>query len=254
MDKQDTLEKKDANKEKNKSASEQQNPENDAYLNNMDDFKTPQNLADSEKTAENAANSEPKSQPAKVSPTQASSATVAAAIHIKHENKAEPDEEFDISNAFKLNTLNDKFSRLKHSFKKEKSSHLHSHHHESYYEPSSHKHSVSKPEVHVSFMDFLRKYKTILLILIPIILCIYLRVQTAYLPITDQWATSTVDNYYKSQLGQQIDAQYPNLPDANKNLLLDQELQKYYAQNKDMVEQQKKATSENLRSQFQDNN
>ena len=42
-----------------------------------------------------------------------------------------------------------------------------------------------------------------------------------YLPATDNWAQNTVYNYYQNQIAQQVNQQYPNLPDQNKKILMD---------------------------------
>ena len=126
------------------------------------------------------------------------------------------------------------------------------------------KHEIkTKKEEEISFdltsiKNFFVKNHKILLILIPLLIAIfagtYIRMQSMYLPITDSWAKSTVDNYYQSQIKAQITKQYPNLPDANKNTLIDQEFQKFTAQNKDQINTQVKGLSENYKQQFKDDN
>src|SRR3989338_5820909 len=101
-------------------------------------------------------------------------------------------------------------------------------------------------------IGFFKKYGVIFIALIPIILSIYIRMQAGFLPITDEWAVNSVINGIKSQIRAGIDQQYPNLPDANKNALVDTELQKVLAQNKGQIDEQIKATSNYFRSFFQD--
>ena len=101
-------------------------------------------------------------------------------------------------------------------------------------------------------IDFFKKYGIVFLALIPIVLSIYVRMQAGFLPITDDWAVNSVINGIKSQIRAGIDQQYPNLPDANKNALVDTELQKVLAQNKGQIDEQIKATSNYFRSFFQD--
>lgn len=103
-----------------------------------------------------------------------------------------------------------------------------------------------------SIAQFVKKHATIFLILIPVFFCIFFRMYPAYLPITDIWAESSVNNYYQSQIEQQINTQYPNLPDANKQKLVDAEYQKFLAANKEQVKQQIEATSKQFKTQFQD--
>lgn len=99
---------------------------------------------------------------------------------------------------------------------------------------------------------FFKKYGVIFLVLIPIILSIYVRMQAGLLPVTDQWAESSVINGIKSQIQSSISQQYPNLPDANKNALAETELQKVISSNKAQIDQQVKATSNYFKNFFQD--
>jgi dolichyl-diphosphooligosaccharide--protein glycosyltransferase len=101
-------------------------------------------------------------------------------------------------------------------------------------------------------IDFFKKYGIVFIALIPIILSIYIRIQAGFLPITDDWAANSVISGIKSQIRSSIDQQYPNLPDANKNALVETELQKVIGQNKQQIDQQITATSAYFRSFFQD--
>ena len=100
--------------------------------------------------------------------------------------------------------------------------------------------------------NFLVKHRVLLLLIIPIFLSIFLRVQPAYLPITDEWATNSVINNLRSQITGQINQQYPNLPDQNKNVLVENELQKTLQQQKTQIDQQIRATSNFFKSRLQD--
>ena len=102
--------------------------------------------------------------------------------------------------------------------------------------------------------DFFKKYGIVFIALIPIILSIYVRVQAGFLPITDDWAANSVITGLRSQIRSSIDQQYPNLPDANKNALVETELQKLIDGNKQQIDQQVKATSAYFKSFFQDEN
>ncbi len=97
---------------------------------------------------------------------------------------------------------------------------------------------------------FFKKYGTIFLILIPIIITIYLRVQPMYLPATDDWAANSVNSYFKSQITAQVNQQYPNLPDANKAKLVENEFEKFKQQNKEMIDQQIKLTSQQFKERM----
>ncbi len=93
----------------------------------------------------------------------------------------------------------------------------------------------------------------LLLILIAISFSTYFRVMPAYLPITDQWAENSYQNFYKSQIGNQINQQYPNLPQQNKDVLIEKEYQKFLQENRDKVNAEIKQMSQQYKSQFQDN-
>lgn len=99
-------------------------------------------------------------------------------------------------------------------------------------------------------LQFLKKYSAFFIVLIPIILTIFLRLQPMQLPLTDEWAESTVNNYYKTQLTAQIEQQYPNLPPQNKQALVNAEFEKVKSQNKEMIEQQIKAASQQFKEQM----
>ena len=101
-------------------------------------------------------------------------------------------------------------------------------------------------------IDFFKKYGVVFIALIPIILSIYVRMQAGFLPFTDDWAVNTVMNNIRSQIRSGIYQQYPNLPDTNKNTLVDTELQRVIAQNKAQIDQQIKATSYYFKTFYQD--
>lgn len=113
-------------------------------------------------------------------------------------------------------------------------------------------HEIEKKDELLATWDFIKKYKSFFLILIPLFLCIFFRMYPAYLPITDEWGKNSVESYFKSQIAEQINQKYPNLPDTNKNVLINDEWNKFYGQNKDNLEEQIKATSQQFRAQFQD--
>ena len=99
---------------------------------------------------------------------------------------------------------------------------------------------------------FLVEYRALILVLIPIFLSIFLRVQPAYLPITDQWAENSVINGIRSQISDQISQKYPNLPSQNRDALAGNELQKVLTEQKSQINDQIQATSNFLKSRLQD--
>ncbi|MDP7506332.1 MAG: STT3 domain-containing protein, partial [Candidatus Woesearchaeota archaeon] len=88
----------------------------------------------------------------------------------------------------------------------------------------------------------------ILFILIAGFLSVYLRVMPAYLPITDNWAENTVYNSIRSQVRGEINQQYPNLPDTNKNALVEAEFKKILKSQKGPIQQQVDSTSQFFKS------
>lgn len=105
---------------------------------------------------------------------------------------------------------------------------------------------------------FLFKYQLLLLLIIPIFIAADLRLMTTYLPITDSWAQSTVDNSLRSQLEpslrKQIDQQFPNLPQANKEKTISDNYDKFIAEHKTEYDQQVEQTSKYFKEYFQDEN
>ena len=124
-----------------------------------------------------------------------------------------------------------------------------------FFKTSDKESAASDEEISVnwgSIINFFKKYGIVFIALIPIIFSIYVRIHSESLPITDRWAIDSVVNNIKSQIRTGIDQQYPNLPDANKNALVDAEFQKVIIQNKGQIDEQIKATSNYFKSFFQD--
>ena len=105
-----------------------------------------------------------------------------------------------------------------------------------------------------SIINFFKKYGVIFVALMPVILTIYIRMLTGSLAVTDDWATNSVMSSMRSQIKAGVDQQYPNLPDANKNALVDTQLQKLITQNNQQIVQQIRATSDYFKKFFQDEN
>jgi len=92
----------------------------------------------------------------------------------------------------------------------------------------------------------------IFLIFIAMFSAIYFRAYTESLPITEDWAENTVVNYYKSQIMQQVNAEYPNLPVQNKNEMVDEQFNEIYIQQKDQIESETKKIATTYKESFQD--
>ena len=167
----------------------------------------------------------------------------------KHESSDEGEEEIKVD-----------FSKIKNIFKSKKERHNDSH-----TQKSTHHHKDEEeddePEekINIDFSSIKNFFHTkqffviltILLILIPCILTVYIRLQPEYLPATDDWARNSVYNYYKSSISQQVNTQYPNLPTENRNTLVDQQFAQFRQANNDQIELQIKQTSLYFKTGFQ---
>ncbi len=98
------------------------------------------------------------------------------------------------------------------------------------------------------------KYYPVLLLLIPLILAITVRMESDKLSMTDDWARNSVYNYYQMQIKAQVNSQYPNMPDANKNQVVTEQFAEFLKTNKDQIEQQIPQLSSQYKSYFQDEN
>jgi dolichyl-phosphooligosaccharide-protein glycotransferase len=92
------------------------------------------------------------------------------------------------------------------------------------------------------------------LILLVILLSTYFRVMPSYLPITEDWAENTVYNFYQQQIGNQVNQQYPNLPEQNRQSLIDTEWKKQLKDNKDQIDYDIEQLSNQYKASFQDEN
>jgi dolichyl-diphosphooligosaccharide--protein glycosyltransferase len=99
--------------------------------------------------------------------------------------------------------------------------------------------------------EFFVKYRLVFLLLIPILLSFFLRIQSANLPITDDWSRNNVYNYYRNEIKTQINQQYPNLPDQNKEVLVEREFQKFLSEQKGQLKQQIAGTSNYFKTRMQ---
>ncbi len=115
------------------------------------------------------------------------------------------------------------------------------------------KRTKSSPEGPVDLSavgKFLWEYRIVILILIAVIFAVGIRMQTAQLPFTDKWADSTVDNYFRNQIASQVSQQYPNLPDRNKQAIIQQQFENYKEANQKALEQQKRELSKQFKEFF----
>lgn len=91
----------------------------------------------------------------------------------------------------------------------------------------------------------------IALLIIPIFLTIYIRVQPQYLPATEDWATNSVYNYYKNGIAQQVYAQYPNLPQQQRDVLIEEQFNQYLKTDTGQLDAQITETANYFKTGFQ---
>lgn len=121
--------------------------------------------------------------------------------------------------------------------------------------PSPQGKSVGEDDLNVDWKkagEFIKRYGTFFVVLIPFILAIYLRMMSVDLPMTDYWAQQSVLDSIRSQVDAQISQQYPNLPPANRQSLVNSEVQKQIEQNAVAVERQIESTSNFFKQYFRD--
>ena len=117
---------------------------------------------------------------------------------------------------------------------------------------SSKKQDSEEPTINLeNIKSFFEKYSTVLLITLIVLFTIYIRIQPLNLPIADDWARNNVYSYIKNNIRQQINKQFPNLPDFQKNKYVDENFKAVLESNKDEIEDQIKKTADYLRSEFQ---
>ena len=90
----------------------------------------------------------------------------------------------------------------------------------------------------------------VILILIAGFFAFNLRAQTNTLPITDSWAHSSVEQFYKNQIEQSINKQFPNLPDQNKIPMINDKYNSYLKQNKAKIDSDISTLSQDYKSHF----
>ena len=102
----------------------------------------------------------------------------------------------------------------------------------------SHKSTNSEDDISIDYKQiftFFKKYAVVFLILIPLLFSVYIRMIPASLPITDEWAENTLLNINRDIIGQQIRSQYPNLPSANLDNLITDEVNKLVKNNEILI-------------------
>lgn len=142
--------------------------------------------------------------------------------------------------------------------------HKHNHHvHKNHHKSESHEHRSKRDqdeeELDLSQMwkstkSFMKKHSVLFLLLIPIILSVFLRIMPVYLPVTDDWAQNTVRQNMQSDIASQVNSQYPNLPQQNKQKLINEEMNKQIQQNPELYQDAIEQASNFYKSQLKDDN
>ncbi len=78
----------------------------------------------------------------------------------------------------------------------------------------------------------LERAAMIALVAIALLLVVWIRMLPAALPVTDDWAQSNIRASVRSQFAEQIDQQFPALPQSNKDTLIDQRTDQFLSDNK----------------------
>ncbi len=79
----------------------------------------------------------------------------------------------------------------------------------------------------------------------------WLRMQSSYLPIADSAAASSVENFLRQQASVIANQQYPNLPDANKQKVVNDLMQKLKTEGKDQLAVEEKKLAQQIRNHYQ---
>ena len=96
------------------------------------------------------------------------------------------------------------------------------------------------------------KYGWVLLMLIPIILTIFIRLQPAELVPLENAAESNVYNFYRTQIINEVNSQFPNLPEGQKTSLADQKLAEILKSDQSsVIKQQIDQSAANLKSHLE---
>ncbi len=179
----------------------------------------------------------------------------------KHEHKDHKEKKTETSSdpADEAERKEEKKPDVKETHEKKEESKPEKHHKHKEHKEEKAKSKEHEAEDDISFdvqgaLNFFKKYAVVFLILIPIIFMFWFRSYPTNLPIADEWAASTVNNYYKNMIDQQVRQQYPNLPDANRNQLVEEQFLEFSKTNRAQIDQQIEQTAQSFKNQFKDEN
>ncbi len=105
-------------------------------------------------------------------------------------------------------------------------------------------------------LAFIKKHqKTILLIallIIPIFLSVFIRIQPAYLPVTEDWAENAVIDSVRRSIDRDSRQQFPTLPDAQREQFVEEQVAIFVEENQANIKQEVQNVANNFKQRLQD--
>ncbi|MGM5485239.1 MAG: STT3 domain-containing protein [Nanobdellota archaeon] len=95
---------------------------------------------------------------------------------------------------------------------------------------------------------------TILLLLIPLLVSGYLRIQPDQLPLMDKQAEQNVQQFYKGRVQEQVDEKYAYLPPEKKKEMVNEQLSRLSEQGGERYQKEVERASEQMKSKLRDEN
>ncbi len=92
----------------------------------------------------------------------------------------------------------------------------------------------------------------IVLLLFVIYIATFIRMANNNVPLTEAWADNAYQNYHLNRIRAEINQQYPNLPDTNRETIVTQRMNKFFSENPEQIKQDKKQIANTFRETFLD--
>lgn len=152
------------------------------------------------------------------------------------------------------------FSRIKKVLRADKESHKQAAAHHDVHETSDPSSAVSRQKdddfsIDVkSALEWTKRNHLVFLLLIPLLLSLWINLSPMDFPVADQWAANSVQNAYRQQIAAQINQQYPNLPQENRDTLVGRQMEQILKEQKSTYDVQVEQVSQQFRSHWQDEN
>jgi dolichyl-phosphooligosaccharide-protein glycotransferase len=100
---------------------------------------------------------------------------------------------------------------------------------------------------------FVKKYWFVLLILIPLLISVHIRTLPAAMPVAEDWARQSIYDNIRNNIAAGINQQYPNLPQQNKEALINEQFSQFVSQESAQIEQVVQDQAAMIRQRFSDN-